>query len=361
MALLDSIFSTLSTKSTPTSKRVVGIDIGSTSIKVVEVQERNSVLTLTTYGEIQLAPYDNKTVGEVVHLSAEKERQALVDVIRESAVKAKRAVYAMPLRSSFVTTMTLEADAKEDISGRVRIEARKYIPVQLNEVTLDWAEIETTNEVRKNARDVLLAAIENNSLERFKGLMTTVNLQNTPTEIECFSTIRALYNSGEKNSVVIDLGASTTKLYITSQGLLQRMHRASVGGVTVTKRLAETEEMSFEEAETLKRSVLRDDHARYADLQRVFRATYERPFQEFRRVIEQYEERSGDKIATVEIVGGGALFPNISRLGSDIIGREVIVGEPFDKLAYPAFMEDTLDDIGGVFATALGAALRVFE
>ena len=107
--------------------RVVGIDIGSSSIKVVEIQERDGALSLTTYGELQLGPYANQDIGQSVVLEAKQEQQALVDVIRESTVKADKAVFAMPLSSSFVTMIDFEADIKEDISSRVRVEATKIL------------------------------------------------------------------------------------------------------------------------------------------------------------------------------------------------------------------------------------------
>ncbi len=113
---LGNIFSNLAAKSTD-SKRVVGIDIGSSSIKVVEVQDRSGVLTLTTYGELQLGPYADQAIGQSVTLEQKKEQQALVDVIRESAVKATNAVFAMPLALSFVTTINFKAEKKEDNSS----------------------------------------------------------------------------------------------------------------------------------------------------------------------------------------------------------------------------------------------------
>jgi Tfp pilus assembly protein, ATPase PilM len=166
MSILSDLFSLGGKKGG--SDRVIGVDIGSSSIKVVELQDRSGVLTLTTYGEIQLGPYDGKAVGETVALDPKKEQEALVDILRESAVKARRAVFAMPLSSSFVTIMSLEAKKDEDLSPRVRVEARKYIPAQINEMTLDWAEIDAGKREGKErpTRDVLVAAIQNEALRR---------------------------------------------------------------------------------------------------------------------------------------------------------------------------------------------------
>lgn len=358
MNVLSNLFSGVSTKGS--SSRVVGIDIGSSSIKVVEVEEREGVLTLTTYGELQLAPYADETIGQSVTLDAKKEQQALVDVIRESAVKASNAVFAMPLASSFVTTIKFNADEKEDISSRVRVEARKYIPVPIGEVTLDWAEIESETKKNENQRDVLVAAIQNEALNRFKVLMQFANLKEPPTEIECFSTLRGVYKEDETDVAVIDIGAVSAKLYIARGGLLQRMHRVRAGGAIATKRIASTLDLSFEEAEILKRSIKKDD-ANFQDVKRAHHSVYDRAWQEFRQVIHEYESALGTQIGAVYITGGGSLFPTIKASAEETLQKNVSYVNAFNKVAYPAFMEDMMAELAPTFHVALGSALRVFE
>lgn len=341
--------------------RVVGIDMGSSSIKVVELEERDGVVTLTTYGELQLGPYsDGGAIGQAVSLSAQVERQALVDILRESAVKAKRAVLAIPLSSSFVTTMSLDAGPEDDISSRVRVDARKYIPVPIGDVTLDWAEITVNSEGAPGNRDVLLAAIQNDALKRFLNLMQTVELPGPPTEIECFSAIRSTFEAEKPNTAVIDIGASVSKLYITERGLLARMHRVPTGGIKVTEKMVEERQLSFADAEALKRSVTPTD-ADYGWVQKLSHVTFGRTIKEFHQVIEEYQSRSGFEVTDVIITGGGAVGFGIDALISQELGRKVTITNPFNKVAYPAFMEDTLTVIGPIFAPALGAALRQFE
>lgn len=228
---------------------MVGIDVGSSSMKVVELQERKGVITLATYGEVQLGPYVGEDIGESVTLEPKQEQEALVDVIRESAVQGRQAVFAMPLSSSFVTNVSIEADPDADLSSMVRVEARKVIPASLSEVTLDWAEVEVTKkEASKNSenrRNVLIAAIQNSALERFKILMQFAGLTQPPTEIECFSTMRSLFDSDEDNVAVIDIGAVSSKLYIARKGLLMRMYRIRAGGTLATKQIASALSIDF--------------------------------------------------------------------------------------------------------------------
>lgn len=355
---LAKLFSFAQASTSPT--RVVGIDVGSSSIKVVELQNKDDVLTLMTYGELQLGPYTDAPIGSIAQLAPAIERQALVDILRESAVKAQTAVFAMPLASSFVTTMTLAAEEKEDISPRVRVEARKYIPVPISEVTLDWAEVDTRSVVSKTSRDVLLAAIQNDALKRFNTLLESVNFTNPPTEIECFSTIRALYEPAEESVAIIDMGALSTKLYVSHNGLLQRMYRVKGGGAAVTERIAKELNLDFAVAEELKRTVIKDE-ADFLPAQKANQIGLDRILREFRQVIEEYEARSGAEITTLYVTGGASAFPGTVNFIAERLERKVSEVQPFQKVAYPAFMEDVMQDLGTTFSVALGAALRSFE
>lgn len=359
MALFN-LFSAATPKAT-IAQRVVGIDIGASSIKVVELENRNEVLTLTTYGELQVGPYlEGGVVGQAVTLTPSSERQALVDVLRESAVKARSAVFAMPLASSFVTTMSLIAEPGEDISPRVRVEARKYIPLPISEVTLDWAEVYTNSDTKENKREVLLAAIQNDALKRFNTLLETVELKNSPTEIECFSVIRGLYTQEEFDTAIIDIGAMSIKLYLVRGGLLQRMYRVRAGSMNFTQNIASDLGVSFEEAETLKRTITPQD-AQWPQIQKIQGVTFTRAFRELRQVFDEYEKLSGTHITNIYMVGGGCQFPNFINLMTEQFERTITLGQPFNKVAFPAFMEDTLNQIGTSFAVALGAAVRSFE
>jgi type IV pilus assembly protein PilM len=363
MSIVSNIFSSLKSDS-ESAAGVIGIDIGSSSMKVVELQERKGVITLITYGEVQLGPYAGKPIGESVILDPKQEQEALVDVIRESAVKARSAVFAMPLSSSFVTNVSIETDADADLSALVRVEARKVIPASLSEVTLDWAEVELTKKEAKenenNRRNVLIAAIQNSALERFKILMQFAGIKQPPTEIECFSTIRSLYNSEESDIAIIDIGAVSAKLYIIRKGLLMRMYRIRAGGTIATKRIAEVLEIGFDKAEEMKYLADKQESS-FADIKRAHHSSYDRAFREFKQVLREYEERTGTTIATIYLAGGGALFPGIEIHLKEAIDRDVVLANPFSKVAYPAFMEDTMREIGPSFTVALGAALRTFE
>ena len=364
MSFIDNILSSVKAGAIGGPGSVVGIDIGSSSIKVIELVEQKGVVTLSTYGEVQLGPYANDDVGASVSLQPKQEQEALVDVIRESAVRSREAVFAMPLSSSFVTNISIDADADADLASMVRIEARKVIPASLSEVTLDWAEVEVTkkegSENDQNKRNVLIASIQNAALERFNVLMQFVGLNKPPTEIECFSSLRGLYQSDEENVASVDIGAVSAKLYIARKGLLMRMYRIRAGGVLATEAIAKKLDTDFSTAETKKCTISREQED-FSDIKRIHDDTYNRAFREFNQVIREYEKKTGLTIPTIYLSGGGSSFPGMDSHLQSVLEREVLVANPFSKVAYPAFMEDTMRTIGPSFTVALGAALRSFE
>ena len=120
------------------NNKVLGIDIGSSSIKVVQLSLKKGVAVLDTFGEISLSVYGNKEIGNPVNLSIEKTAEALQDLIKEAQVDANSAAFAIPLKSTLMFNLKLpKSIAKDKLDSVVRVESRKYIPVPIAEVQLD--------------------------------------------------------------------------------------------------------------------------------------------------------------------------------------------------------------------------------
>jgi len=357
---LKSFFSSLSSKKVASPKHVVGIDFGSSSIKIVELLQKENVLTLKTYGELQLGPYANQELGTATRLPVPQRIEALVDVIRESKSTASSGVMTLPLASSFVTVFSLNATEGEDIAPRVRVEARKYIPVPMTEVALDWSELPPLGDTPDTVREVLVAAVQNEANKETHELLHAIKMDSQPTEVELFSVLRAVSKAQDESIAIIDLGAQTSKLYVAHQGVVRKIHRVFAGGQQASEKIAKALACSFEEAENYKRNYTADqEHA--TDIKKSMTATFERPLQEFKRVLSQYETRSAQKITRVVITGGSASFDDMQTYVSYMLDKKVEQANPFTKIAYPAFMEDALKEIAPTFAVALGAAMRPFE
>lgn len=345
------------------SESVVGIDIGTSTIKLVQLKEKRGSAVLETYGEIALGPYAGAEVGQSVNPPAEKIGEALADLMREANVTSSACALSVPLSASLISVITLPTKNKSDLASMVPIEARKYIPVPVSEVELDWFVIpeeeqqflSTDKTARpENATDVLLVAIHKQAIEKFKTVTSTAKIAAKFYEIEPFSFARSSYEHGTAPTMLIDLGASATRLYIIEFGIIAVSHTVNRGGQDITLALSKSKGVPFAEAETLKRTV-------GIGSEEVGKAALEFIFSEARRILLTYQRKAGKAVSRIVLVGGGAQMKGMSELARTYFDAPIALGSPFDRVSAPAFISDVLKGAGPSFASAIGLAVRALE
>lgn len=359
MSSLKKIGSFFSFGSAKPEESVIGIDFGSSSIKIVQLKQEGGAVTLETYGELQLGPYAQIEVGRVTNLNPAPLITALTDIMHEAGVTTHAAGVAVPYASSFVTVISLPLPQGTDtVDSLIPIEARKYVPVPISQVTLDWFVIPDTKGVsQKNTMRVLIAAIHNEQLSKLKAIISGAHIQSAFNEIEIFSSMRSVVTQQTETVAILDIGAATTKLYVVSGGIVQATHSINVGGQDFTSSLSKALELDVTAAEELKRSVglTATDNPR---IERALSFPLERIFLESKRVLDAYERAGGQTLASVTLSGGGSALRGIEDYARKIFAHTIVRAHPFAKVRYPAIMEETLRDIGPSFAVALGVALR---
>ncbi len=361
-------------------KRALGIDIGSSAIKIVELYTDSGHVFLETYGSVALGPYADMEVGRATNLNNEKIQDALQKIIEESACGAKEAAVTIPFNASLVSVIRLPKASESMLEQIIPNEARKYIPATLEEVTLDWSvmdarqdmpvdnlEIEEDKTKNKNEKDkqnsnveqidVLLAAIHKESIERYRKILKGVSMDVSLFEIEVFSTLRAVSPiEGNIPVAVIDMGATSSKIYIIEGGLMRSSHTINRGSQDITLSISKTMDISNEEAEMVKRAI--GSGGSYIHLQQAVQNVLDRLFSEALRFIEVYEKKGLKTVDRVIIAGGGSSMKGIEKVAKDQLGKNVSLAKPFDRVKSPPFMKETLTRVGPEFAPALGVALR---
>jgi type IV pilus assembly protein PilM len=338
---------------------VLGIDIGSAAIKIVQLKDVKGVPTLETYGELQLGPYEGVELGRNTHLSPQKTIEALVDIIREAGATARRSAYALSYSSSFTSIISLPTLDQEQIGTMIPVEARKYIPVSLNKVTLDWVPVGIDTAAKYT--NVLLTALYNEAVSQYETEMKGAGLNATAHEVEIFSSIRSIVSPEDEVVAILDWGASATRLYIVERGVLRKTHTILTSGVELTKAISTALTMEFSEAEELKRNTGMEATEGDDRVQKALEDDLRRALREFHTVIKRYGEQEGSPVKKVILSGGGALLRGMPPYITDMFSLPVAIADPFSKVAYPAFLEDTLHEVGPGFSVAIGAALRLFQ
>jgi len=343
----------------------LGIDIGSSAIKVVQLKKKNGKAVLETYGVISLGPYGNTEVGTVTNLPTEVLSQALIDVMKESNVTTKSAVIAIPSLSSLIFTLSLPNNIPENqLAKIIPIEARKYIPVPVSEVTLDWLIIpqeqyfegDPKNNTEKKT-EVLVVAIHNDTLLKYRDILNKTELQSDSFEMEIFSSIRSSFNHDMIPVLLIDFGASKTKFSIVEEGIVRDSHVVNRGAQDVTKNISQSLGVSFDEAEKLKR-LIGIEKSEDGKVESIARLSIDYIFSDINSIVLAYEKKYNKNIGKVVLVGGGALLKGLLDHAKENFKMEVVFSNPFFKTEAPAFLTPILEVSGPEFSVAVGLALR---
>jgi type IV pilus assembly protein PilM len=338
---------------------IVGIDIGSSAIKVVQIKDVKGVPTLVTYGELQLGPYEGVDIGRTTHLSKEKLVEALVDIVREASVTGKDAIFALSYNASFMTTISVPTLAPEKISAMIPVEARKYIPMSLTKVTLNWTPL-GVNE-KENTTQVLLSVIYNETFSEYSAIIKESGLNIVGSEVEITSSVRAIVSEKDERVAIIDCGAFSTRVYIVEKGVVIKNHSILLSGNRLTQALTDELKIEFKEAEEIKRTFGLTGKKEDPRIQKILTRTLEREFRELHTVLKKQEESDGVPVQKIILSGGGALLLGLQAYVSDMFSRPVVLAEPFTKVVFPSFLGDTLKEAGPSFSVAIGGALQAFQ
>ncbi len=351
------------------NKSVLGVDIGSSAIKVVQIKKKRGRAVLETYGELALGPYAGIEVGRSTQLPNEKIIEALRDILREAKTTTVSAGVALPLSSSLISFITIPPVADKQMADVIAIEARKYIPVPMNEVMLDYSlipredtystdETSPQNQVQKQSQDVLVIAIHNEYINNYQTITKGSGLDTSFYEIELFSSIRAVVDQGIQSVMIIDMGAHTTKLYIIERGILRASHIINRGSQDLTLAISKSLTLNINEAENLKRVHGLKGGPEYKELTEIITINLDYVFYEANATLLNYQKKYMKNIAKVILTGGGVLLKGFVDLARISFQTEVVYADPFGRLETPAFLAEEFSQAGPEFAVAIGCALR---
>lgn len=349
-------------------KSVLGVDIGTSSLKIVQLRKEHGQAVLETYGELSLGPYGGGEIGQATNLAPEQIAETLKDLLREAKVTTKNCGVSIPYARSLLTLVELPYRANpEEQKTVIELEARKYIPVPISEVQLDWFIVPEANpaqfvgeETGENASasggkvTVLLVAVHNDELTLLQNIIAKSGLTASFYEIEIFSTIRAVVDEQVKPVMIIDVGAASTKVYVAEHGVVAISHAISAGSQDITRAIAVSGNISIPQAEAIKKTQGLAQDGALGSPELVF----SRIFSEVRRVLMQYETAHKKSIAAIVFTGGGGVTKELGAYAKNIFSIDVRVADPFAKTGAPAFMRPVLEEIGPEFAVAVGLALR---
>ncbi len=348
-------------------KGFLGIDIGTSTIKIVEMSRLGKRRKLDNYGEMKAEALYEKPFRtfekSTLSFSNRDVVRALSAILKETGFKTNKAFFSIPDFSTFFTTINLPAMTDEEVPQAVNYEAPQHIPLPLQSVTLDWqiVEREANATPGQETIKVLLVAVPKDVIQQYQQIAQTVGLELLSMEAEAFSLSRAVITEAEKNKTVslIDVGARSTTINIVDNGILRVSHSFDTSGSDFTTVIAKGLNIEYTEAELLKKK--QGLLAESGGVKEIMLPLIDLIIEEIKKIFSSFYQAEGKDVKKVFLAGGSALMPGLVGYFTKNLSRPTEIVNPFTNIYYPPILEDTLKEIGPSYAIAVGAALQGLE
>jgi type IV pilus assembly protein PilM len=347
------------------SKSLLGVDIGTSNIKIVQLRPQDGKFVLETYGLVDVSyQITNKESEESIKETA----AALKSLIIRSKATTRRVVASLPNSAVFTSVIDMPKIPTEELKAAVEFEARKYVPLPLTEVALSWSLLESKHpKISKDTNlgnyksqaetriKVLLTAVPTTVIDNYVKVFQMANLEPVALEIEALSMIRSLVGEDFNTTVVIDIGAKSTSVNLVEGGYLRISKNLNVGGDTVTNSIAKSLSVNFSRAEQFKKDFGLSEE-RSQQIPQVMRPILDMIKNETQQLIGLFESR-GEQITKIVLSGGGSKLPGLKEYFL-VLGKPVALANPWTNVIFPVVLKPMIEPMGLSLAVATGLAMR---
>jgi len=352
-------------------KGKLGIDIGTAAIKIVELEKSGGRFTLKNYGLFELKGTDVQSSGpgmgqSILKLPDQEIIWGIKELIKKGNIKSTDTVASIPSFSTFTTIIEMPYLSEQELAKSLPFEARKYIPIPLDEVVLDWSIIDITNPASPKTQvsaskpmtvQVFIAAVPKEETERYRRIMKGAGLNLKALELENNALIRALLGNDLSPTAIVNIGGRSTSIVIVDKGYERISHNYEIGGFEITKSIARSLNVSLEKAEELKRKM----GLRQADeniVNEAMSSLIDMMVFETKKTINSYENLKGQKISRILLVGGLINMPSFVTYFKQKLNMDIYGANAFARIIYPESLKPVIQDLANTFSIATGLAMR---
>ena len=346
----------------PRKRQLIGLDIGSHSIKLVELDEgKRGGFALRNLGLAQLPP-------EAIVEGNIQDEAAVIETLKQLVASVKPATKAVATSISgysvIVKKITVARASQEELEESIHWEAEQYIPFDINDVNIDF-QILADSDANPDQMEVMLVAAKKDIIDTYTNLLRGAGLVPAVIEVDSFAMGNAFefnYGGGEEDSctALIDIGAEKMNINIVKMGAPSLTRDASFGGRQLTERLRRERGFSLLEAENLKLSGSQDAEARQA-MEEAYLSVLSTWVSEVERSVELFSATYPmEKVGRLILSGGSSRVAGLPDLLASGTNLEVEIFNPFAEIEYDPnqFDPDYLRYIGPQMAICTGLAMR---
>lgn len=341
-------------------ENLIGLDIGSHTVKMVRLREKNEKLQLLNFGLIPLAAETAVAEKTVRQEGLAKSIQKLA-----SHLKTKSKPLAMSISGYEVMIKKIELPmmTEEELEDRMHLELGQYIPYNIEEVEVDYQILDVAKD-RPNFMEVLLVAAKKESINDYVDLARLAGFEPTVIDVDFFAlcnAYEATYGSdGKENVVLMDIGASKAAINVLYHGIPIFTRDIPIGGEQINDAIRENLGVSVEEAERIKLGKTSSDTQERA-LEKIFVGVVGNWLSEFKRAIDFYYRNYPDNsIEKIYLSGGSSRISGLSEVFEENVGIPMEILNPFARIDYDPKVFDSayIEYLGPQMCIAFGLALR---
>ncbi|HXG54970.1 MAG TPA: type IV pilus assembly protein PilM [Vicinamibacterales bacterium] len=342
------------------AKSLVGLDIGSSAVKAVELKTAGRAYKVAAYGSEPLPP-DSIVDGAII------DGAAVADAIRRlfdgRHIRTKDVAASLSGNAVIVKKITLPVMTEAELAESIYWEAEQYIPFDIQDVNLDYQVLDGGDAAAKGTMDVLLVAAKKEKIADYTGVIAQAGRTAVVVDVDAF----ALQNAYEINYgiepgavvVLLNAGASATNINILNGEQSVFTRDVSIGGNAYTEALQRELSLPYELADQLKRG-LPVDGVTFEDARPVLRAVSENVMLEIQKTFDFYKATAAsDRINRIIVSGGASRAEGFTEMLAERFEAPVEVFDPFRRISFDARkLGGEPGDIGATAAVAVGLALR---
>lgn len=341
------------------SKPLVGLDIGTSSIKAIVLKGASKGYQLMNLG---IEPLPPEVIVDGAIMDAEVVVEAIKSALDKAKIKLSDVAVAVSGTSVIVKKIMLPDMEEKDLADSIQWEAEQYIPFDIEDVNLDF-QILNRGVGDGTEMEVVLVAVKKDKIHDYTGLVAQADLDAKIVDVDGF----ALMNQYELNYPVergetvalIDMGAGVMNINIVQDGQHVLYRDISLGGNQFTDAIQKELNVSYEQAEALKKG--EDiDGINQSDVQDIINSVIEDMSMEIQRSFDYFRATtSSENVDKVVLTGGCSKIQGIEAFLSSKLGTKIEIGNPFRNIAFSKKFNPTeLQDVAPLCAIAVGLAIR---
>ena len=372
---------------------LVAIDIGSSSIKLVQLTEfKEGQYELTRFG---MMPLDEECIVEGAIKKPELVADALKNLIKAEKIQSRYAVSAVAGEAVFIKKIKVPVMSEEELSAKITQEAEQYIPFDIDDVALDFQilgaidtdedeesenseESESADDSQDNDEqkedsneegemmEALLVAVQKEVIDERTDILLEAGLKPAIIDLDVFALMNAAQLTTDLSTMgtiaLIDLGDSFTHINIIQDGTMGYTRDIPIGGGYLTSMLMSKFQIPFKQTLDIKRGKFSSDIKEEEVVEVIVRA-YKKVLAEVQKSFEYFSTLSDHKIERVLLCGGGSMIRGLDGFFADYLKMPVEILDPMQgvKINRKNFDQSLIDEMSGLSTVALGLATRRFD